>query len=426
MSPVLKAVPALSSEFAAEMETLLVGLLGGPLPVGLRAWDGSTAGPQDGPAITIESPQALRRLLWHPNELGLAQAYVTGEIDIDGDLGAGLRHIWQAVRSGTVSGPPAPLALVTAAPLAVRLGRRMGALSTPVRPPATQARLRGRLHSQKRDSAAIAHHYDLSNEFYALVLDKRLVYSCGYWSSDQSGYTLDDAQTDKLDLVCSKLELGAGDRLLDVGCGWGATAIHAAQHYGATVTGITLSQEQAKFARGRVDSLGLGDRVEIRVQDYRELSGDEFDAVSSLEMGEHVGATNYPVYTETLHRVVRPGGRVLVQQMSRGATAPGGGAFIEAFIAPDMNMRPVGDTVNLIEQGGLEVIGVQAMREHYVRTIDAWADLFEASLDQAVALVGEEMARVWRLYLVGSSLSFEEGRMGVDQILAIRPNYSGF
>jgi cyclopropane-fatty-acyl-phospholipid synthase len=215
-------------------------------------------------------------------------------------------------------------------------------------------------------------------------------------------------------------------RLLDVGCGWGSLSLHAAAEYGVQVTGITLSRQQAEFARARARARDLAGSVQILLQDYRELSGTPFDAVASIEMGEHVGQRNYPRYAATLHRMVAPGGRVLVQQMSRpGGTAPGGGAFIEAFIAPDMHMRPVGETVGFLERSGLEVRDVHGLREHYVRTVAAWHETFERRLDDVVALVGEEVARVWRLYLVGGALAFEEGRMGVDQILAVRPGPGG-
>lgn len=417
---------------AAEVAELVGTALGGPLPVALRLWDGSGTRPvdDDGTTVVVTSPNAVRRMLWHPGELGLAQAYVLGEIDVEGDLGAGLRRMWAARSSGAGQPlhPPTALDLVRSTPAALQLARRLGALGPPLAPPRSQARLRGRLHSNERDRAAIAHHYDLSNDFYSLILDPQMVYSCGFWRSDDADYGLADAQADKLDLVCRKLQLASGDRLLDIGCGWGATAIHAAAHYGARVTAVTLSRQQAEFARARVASLGLDEWIDVRVQDYRELvSGGDlpFDAVSSLEMGEHVGAANYPTYTATLHDMVRPGGRVLVQQMSRRENAPGGGAFIEAFIAPDMHMRPVGDTVSLIEDAGLEVVAVQALRKHYVRTIEAWHETFESRWDEAVRLVGEEMARVWRLYLVGSALSFEQGRMGVDQIVAVRPRHRG-
>jgi cyclopropane-fatty-acyl-phospholipid synthase len=413
---------------ARELNDLFGELFGGPLPIRIRAWDGSETGPAGAPALVLRSPRALRRLLWHPGELGLAQAYVTGELDVEGDLARGLRMVWAAARERGLSeqgGGSDVRRLARLAPRALRAVARTGAIGAPLPPPDSQARLRGRLHSGRRDQAAIAHHYDLSNDFYALVLDPRMAYSCAYWTSGDPDYTLPDAQADKLDLVCRKLSLRPGQRLLDVGCGWGSLSIHAAREYGVQVTGITLSRQQADFVQARVRELGLQDRVEIRLQDYRELDGPGYDAVASLEMGEHVGQANYPLYAGTLQRMVLPGGRVLVQQMSRGSVAPGGGAFIEAYIAPDMYMRPVGETVAFLERAGLECRDVHALREHYVRTVQAWYDTFERRWDEAVDLVGEEMARVWRLYLVGGGLAFEEGRMGVDQILLVRPRVGG-
>jgi cyclopropane-fatty-acyl-phospholipid synthase len=407
---------------AQALAPLLEPLLGGELPVRLRAWDGSEAGPVDAPVVVIRSRRALTRLLWNPNELGLAQAYVTGEIDVEGDLADGLARVWAIIRSRrlTATRPPAAL-MAKAAWTALRLG----VIGPRPAAPASQARLSGRLHSRRRDRAAISHHYDLSNDFYALVLDPQMAYSCAYWTSDDPGYTLQDAQRDKLDLVCRKLGLAPGQRLLDVGCGWGSLTLHAARHYGVDVVGVTLSVEQQAYVRMKVRELGLDDRVDVRLQDYREISDGPFDAIASLEMGEHVGAENYPVYAAGLHRLVREQGRVLIQQMSRGSRAPGGGAFIESYIAPDMHMRPVGDTAAMIEAAGLEVRDVHALREHYVRTVEAWYDTFERRWDDLVRMVGVEVARVWRLYLVGGGLTFREGRMGVDQILAVKPGAGG-
>ena len=396
-------------------------LFGGSLPVRLRAWDGSEAGPADAPVVVLRSPDALRRLLFHPGELGLAQAYVTGELDVEGDLRDGLRSVWATARERDLGAVrPSPRQALRAAVTAVRLG----VVGRPLPAPRTQAVLAGRLHTLGRDRAAISHHYDLSNDFYALVLDPAMAYSCAYWRSDAPDYTLADAQRDKLDLVCRKLGLERGMRLLDVGCGWGSLSLHAAEHFGARVVGVTISKEQRAFIQQRIDERGLGDRVEVRLQDYREVADEPFDAVSSLEMGEHVGAENYPVYAAQLARTVRPQGRVLVQQMSR-RDRPGGGPFIESYIAPDMHMRPVGETVAMIEDAGLEVRDVHALREHYVRTVDAWYDTFQSRWDEVVAMVGEEVARVWRLYLVGGALVFEEGRMGVDQILSVKPSRDG-
>ncbi|HEX4225629.1 MAG TPA: cyclopropane-fatty-acyl-phospholipid synthase family protein [Pseudonocardiaceae bacterium] len=399
---------------APTIAELLRQSLGFDLPVGLRAWDGSTAGPQDGPVVVLRSRRALRRILWNPNELGLARAYVSGDLDVRGDLTEGLRRFWAVVANK-------PTLSWAALSTAVRLG----VIGPRPKPPAEEARLSGRLHTRLRDRAAIAHHYDLGNDFYRVVLDPRMAYSCGYWTSDDPDYTLTDAQRDKLDLICRKLELRPGMRLLDVGCGWGSLIIHAAKHYGVHAVGVTLSAEQAAFDRARVAEYGLTDRVEVRLQDYREISGEPFDAVSSIEMGEHVGEAHYPTYAATLHRMVKPTGRLLLQQMSRGAVAPGGGAFIESYIAPDMTMRPLGRTIDHLTSAGFEVRDVEALREHYTRTIRAWGDTVERRAEQLAALAGAGQVRVWRLYLAGGALAFEENRMGVDQILAVRTTVDG-
>lgn len=409
-----------TSGVAAEIAKALAPFVGGELPVRLSAWDGSEAGPADAPHVVLRSPRALRRLMRHPGELGAAQAYVTGELDVEGDLDDALTHVWAVARERRLTGiRPTPAAIAAL----VKAARSAGALGLPLPAPASQASLSGRLHSLGRDRQAIHHHYDLSNDFYSLILDPHMAYSCGYWRSDDEGYTVEDAQRDKFELVGRKLGLGPGSRLLDVGCGWGSMSLYAAEHFGAHVVGVTIAAEQKRFIDARIAERGLQDRVEIRLQDYRDVTEGGFDAVVSLEMGEHVGQRNYPTYAAVLHDRVRPGGRVLVQQMSRRGRHPGGGPFIESFIAPDMHMRPVGETVDLIEGSGLEVRDVHALREHYVRTVAAWHRTFEDNLDQVVALVGEEVARVWRLYLVGGAMAFRDGRMGVDQILAVRPDH---
>jgi cyclopropane-fatty-acyl-phospholipid synthase len=408
---------------AARVAAVVSPLFGGRLPVRLRAWDGSVTGPVDAPTVVLRDPAALRRLVRHPGELGLAQAYVTGELDVDGDLLDGFRRVWSTART-LADGRPSPATLASVARTGIRTALDLGVVGLPPEPPASQARLRGRLHTKSRDRSAIEHHYNLSNEFYALILDPHMAYSCGYWTSTEPGYTVEDAQRDKLDLVCRKLGIEPGGRHLDIGCGWGSLSLHAAEKFGAQVVGVTISSEQKAFIDQRIRERGLADRVEIRLQDYREVPDGPFDTVSSIEMGEHVGQRNYPTFTRQIERLLRPGGRALIQQMSR-TTRPGGGPFIEAFIAPDMHMRPVGETVDLIEQAGLEVRDVHALREHYVWTVNAWYDTFEANWDSVVDLVGEEVARVWRLYLVGGALAFEEGRMGVDQILAVKPTADG-
>ncbi len=394
---------------------LLSPLLGGGLPVRLRAWDGSTAGPDAGLTVVLRSRRALRRLLWAPGELGLARAYVSGDLDVEGDLTEGLRRAWALFRTGELTRPklgPAEWGRIA------RTAARLGVLGLPPRPPEEEARPSGRPHTQARDRSVIAHHYDLGNDFYRLVLDPAMAYSCAYYTDPADD--LATAQRAKLDLVCRKLGLRPGMRLLDVGCGWGALLLHAVEHYGVEATGVTLSAQQAEHVRGEITRRGLSGKATVRLQDYRDLSGEPFDAIASLEMGEHVGAGNYPGYASVLRRMVRSGGPLLLQQMSRGATAPGGGAFIESYVAPDMTMVPVGETLGLLENAGFEIRGVEALREHYAWTVRAWAGQLEKHAEEIVAIAGEGQLRVWRLYLAGGALAFEENRMGVNQILAVR------
>ncbi len=433
-------------EGAAEViASLLKAQAGLDLPVRLRAWDGSEAGPLGPSVAVIRSPQALRRLLWRPGELGLARAYISGELDVEGDLTEGLRLVLGAIRDKTPPAAPppawAPAALLPAARAvsakaaaartaaswtpaawaAARAALQLKILGPPPPPPACELRVSGRRHSRARDQAVIAGHYDLSAAFYQLILDASMAYSCACWPDENPGATLADAQRAKLDMICRKLALEPGRKLLDMGCGWGSLTVSAARDHRVDVTAVTLSREQGGYVRQRVRGLGLGERVEVRIEDYRDAGGGPYDAIAAVEMGEHVGAANYPRFCAELFRLLKPGGRLLIQQMSRGARAPGGGPFIESYITPDMTMRPVGETVRLIEGAGFEVIGVEAMRGHYVRTIRAWLGNFEANLAAVREILTEEQVRVWRLYLAGGALAFEEGRMGVDQILAVRP-----
>jgi cyclopropane-fatty-acyl-phospholipid synthase len=408
---------------AQDLHGLLTRAAGADLPLRLRAWDGSEAGPTDAPVLELRSRDAIRRMIWRPGELGAAQAYVTGEIGVGADHGwnlhSALASLFDHLHSTEHASKPGA-GLVGRATLAAL---RLRVLGGPPAAPRSQAVLRGRLHTRSRDRHAISHHYDLSNEFYELILDPSMAYSCGY--HDTPTTSLADAQQAKLSLICHKLGLDTEQTLLDVGCGWGSLSLHAAEHFGARVVGVTISAEQKRFIDARIQERGLEGRVEIRLQDYRDVpERDHFDAVSSIEMGEHVGAQNYSTYAAALHRSVRPGGRVLVQQMSRSGRHPGGGPFIESFIAPDMYMRPVGETVGLLAAPGLEVRDVHALREHYVLTVGGWIERFEANRERLTDLVGDEVMRVWELYLVGGALAFRDGRMGVDQILLTRPGAS--
>ena len=402
----------ITAKGAAEVVAALLAQAGLDLPVRLRAWDGSEAGPLepvDAPVLVARSPRALQRILWRPGELGLARAYVSGDLDVEGDLTDGLRRVHAtAPRSG-------PFGLIRTGPAAAAASVRLGLLAPPPEPPRCELRVRGRRHSRARDQAVIAGHYDVPSAFYQLILDPSMAYSCAYW--DPQTLDLAAAQRAKLELIGRKLALAPGQALLDMDCGWGSLTIHAARAR-VRVTGVTLSREQGGYVRRRARGLGLN--PEVRIQDYRDPLDGPYDAIASVEMGEHVGAARYPAFCAALYGRLRPGGRLLIQQMSR-TTRRGGGPFIESYIAPDMDMRPVGETIRQIQDAGFEVIGVEAMREHYARTIRAWLENFEANLPAITTILSAEQVRVWRLYLAGGALAFEQGRMGVDQILAVKP-----
>ncbi|WP_030774902.1 SAM-dependent methyltransferase [Streptomyces sp. NRRL F-2664] len=438
------------TDAAPRLAALAETLLKGPLPVRIRAWDGSEAGPPDGPVLVVRSRRALRRMLWKPGELGLARAWVAGDLTADGDLFELLDRVagllWARERE-PAPGPPAS----RAAALRTLLPRRAAAaadtaagaaallrdadardavrdlltlarpLPAPPPPPEEAARRGGSRHTRGRDRQAVSHHYDVGNDFYERVLGPSMVYSCAYWTP---GSTLEQAQHDKLDLVCRKLALEPGDRLLDVGCGWGSMALHAARAHGARVTGVTLSREQAVYARKKAADEGLTDLVEIRIQDYRDVKDGPYDAISSIGMAEHVGAERYRDYARTLHALLRPGGRLLNHQIARPPEADESAyrvdEFIDAYVFPDGELSPVGTTVGELERAGFEVRDVEALREHYALTLRAWVARLEDHWDEAVALTSPGRARVWQLYMAASALGFERGRLGVNQVLAVR------
>ncbi|NML53186.1 class I SAM-dependent methyltransferase [Streptomyces sp. R302] len=417
------------ADAATRLATLAEDLLGSPLPVRLRAWDGSEAGPAgDGPVLVIRDRKALRRMIWKPGELGLARAWVAGELDVEGDLYEALDRlsglIWERGEEtrGLLSSVRDPRMRAAAGALL-----RLAGPLPPPKPPAEEAKGRGGgRHSRRSDRQAISHHYDVGNDFYALVLGPSMVYSCAYWTDDG---TLEEAQRAKLDLVARKLALKEGDRLLDVGCGWGSMAIHAAREYGARVVGITLSREQAAFARKRIAEEGLTDRIEIRVQDYRDVSDGPFDAISSIGMAEHVGAAKYREYTDLLYGLLKPGGRLLNHQISRrpepDEEAYEVDAFIDAYVFPDGELAPMGRTLTALEDAGFEVRDVEALREHYALTLRRWVANLEGQWDRAVRLTSPGRARIWRLYMAASAVSFERNRIGVNQFLAVKTPPSG-
>jgi cyclopropane-fatty-acyl-phospholipid synthase len=409
---------------AETIAPLLAAVVGDDAPVRIEFWDGSSLGPEPGdPAspgtLRVLTPDAVRRILWSPNELGLARAYVTGELEADGDVFALLEAL-----SGN-----APRSLrhgVSAAPLAVNAARRLGLVGRPLPPPPEEARLHGWRHTRRRDADAIGHHYDVGNDFYRLVLGPSMTYSCARFAEPEMDLTA--AQASKHDLVCRKLGLPEqpGARLLDVGCGWGSMVIHAAAHYDVTAVGITISRAQADLARKRAAEAGVGDRVEIRLQDYRELSGERFDAISSIGMSEHVGAKNLVRYYTLLHDALRPEGRLLNHAISSvGGSRIPPTSFIGRYVFPDGELIDVAKSVDAMEQAGFEVRDVESLREHYVRTLRAWVANLEENWDEAVGLVGRRRARVWRLYMAGSAVGFSDGGINVHQALGVVPTAAG-
>lgn len=383
--------------------------------------------------LVIRHRRALRRLLFKPGELGLARGWVAGDLDIEGDLYEALDLLagllWE--RATTTKAPRAAALRALARPELRAAARELLALAgapVPPTPPAEEVRRRrGPLHTLRRDKEAISHHYDVGNDFYALVLGPSMVYSCAYWESPAA--SLEDAQRDKLDLICRKLALKEGQRLLDVGCGWGSMVLHAAREYGVRAVGITLSEEQATFARKRIAEAGLADRIEIRVQDYREIKDEPFDAISSIGMAEHVGRARYAEYASALYALLRPGGRLLNHQIARRPVADEEtyrvDDFIDRYVFPDGELAPVGRTVAQLEEAGFEVRDVEGIREHYALTLRQWVANLEKHWDEAARLTSPGRARVWRLYMAASALSFERNRIGVNQVLAVRTPDSG-
>jgi cyclopropane-fatty-acyl-phospholipid synthase len=381
-------------------------------PFQVRLWDGSTLPSTNGggPTFELRSPDALAHALLSPGQLGLGRAYVSGALEVD-DLDRVLEML--------DSWSPPPLERRDQARLAVAAARAFG-LRRPPHVPKAELRLNGRRHTPERDARAVRHHYDVSNEFFALFLGEAMTYSCAIFS--RGAKTLEEAQETKLELVCTKLDLKEGQRVLDVGCGWGSFAIHAAERHGVSVVGITLSEPQAELARRRVAERGLSDRVEIRVQDYRATDDGPFDAVSSIGMVEHVGSNQIDVYATQLARLVKPGGRVLNHGIARLRHGePEAGAFTQRYVFPDGAPLHLSRIQFALERAGLETHHVEDFRHDYAETLRHWAQRFDDRLDDAIRLGGAERARVWRLYLRGARRGFESGFTSIYQVRCSRP-----
>jgi cyclopropane-fatty-acyl-phospholipid synthase len=396
---------------------LLRSLLGDDLPVAVVAYDGSRLGPADArTTLVVRSPDALRRIVTAPNELGFGRAYVAGDLEVRGDI-FDVIEVAEHVEELSVG----PKQILEALQLVGWSGLR------PLPPPPEEARVRGRRHSRERDAQAIAHHYDVSNDFYRIVLDSTMTYSCALWDDDTA--TLDDAQRAKHELICAKLDLQPGMRLLDVGCGWGGMLLHAAEHHGVEAVGVTLSRPQAEYATTRVEAAGLAGKVEVRHADFRDVDDGPYDAISSIGMFEHVGLAELDRYFGRCRRLLRAEGRFV----NHGISRPGhsqrmhhrwfsppwlGHNFTDRYVFPDGELHEVGNVVSAIQRAGFEVRHVESLREHYARTLRCWVANLEAQWDEAVHLVGEGRARVWRLYMAAAAVGFEHDDNQIHHVLA--------
>lgn len=404
---------------------VLTAVIGSPR-LHVSAYDGSTSGPVDAPIrVAVRSEMALRYLVASPGELGLARAYVTGEIDFEGDLYTGLRAIAERPSLGGLSLPekvqllrylgpgvliPAPIPAQE-----VVAGTRLAKTAAAVRK-----------HTRIRDRAAISHHYDVSNLFYSWVLGPSMAYTCAAYPSADA--TLEQAQEEKFDLVCRKLGLAPGKRLLDVGCGWGGMVRHAVKHYGVNALGVTLSRQQAEWGQKSIAEEGFGQNAEIRWSDYRDVREGGFDAVSSIGLTEHIGRSQLVPYVRFLHTRLRDGGRLLNHCIMRPTTTEPvitRRGFINRYVFPDGELLGLGTIVSAISNNGFEVRHEENLREHYARTLAAWGENLEAHWDEAVAEVGLATARVWRLYMAGSRLGFERNDLQLHQVLAVKTPRGG-
>jgi cyclopropane-fatty-acyl-phospholipid synthase len=392
-------------------------------PVEFKAYDGSSAGPPGAPVrITVRSPVAVAYLAQAPGALGLARAYVSGHLDVDGDMYTALARMMQAQQVDIsaagrlrllreLGGPKLLLPRIPPPPQEVRVNRRW---------------LSGKRHSKQRDASAISHHYDVSNRFYEWVLGPSMAYTCACYPRPDA--SLEEAQAYKHDLVARKLGLRPGMRLLDVGCGWGGMVRHAAREYGVQALGVTLSKQQASWAQYAIEEQGLSGLAEVRHLDYRDVTEGDFDAVSSIGLTEHIGQAQLPGYFSFLLGKLRPEGRLLNHCITRPdnqGPARVAGGFINRYVFPDGELEGPGFLLSLMNDTGFEVRHEENLREHYALTLAGWCANLDAHWDEAVAEVGEGTARVWRLYMAGSRLGFERNVVQLHQILGVKLGADG-
>src|SRR6516164_10813441 len=398
-------------------------MAGPDAPVEFQAYDGSVAGTPGSPVkVTVRSPIAVSYLAQAPGALGLARAYVSGHLDVDGDMYTALSRLSRAQEMhlswaervkllGALGGPRVLMPRIPPPPQEVRVNRRL---------------LTGRMHSKSRDANAISHHYDVSNRFYEWVLGPSMAYTCACYPTADA--TLEEAQEYKFDLVARKLALKPGMRLLDVGCGWGGMVRHAAREHGAKALGVTLSAQQAAWAQQAIIHEGLSDLAEVRHLDYRDVPETGFDAVSSIGLTEHIGKAQLPAYFSFLFGKLRPGGRLLnhcITRRDNSEPARRTGGFINRYVFPDGELEGPGHLVSVMNGAGFEIRHEENLREHYARTLAGWCANLDAHWDDAVAEVGPGTARVWRLYMAGSRLGFDRNVVELHQILGVRLEADG-
>jgi cyclopropane-fatty-acyl-phospholipid synthase len=388
------------------------------VPIKFAAFDGSTAGnPEAANVLEIKSPLALRYILSHPGDLGMARAYITSHLDVRGDFHQTLVALRDFIKH--------PVPIDALSKLAMAIGP--AAIVRPELPleEAPPRYRRGVLHSISRDKSAIEHHYDVSNAFYSHILGPTMVYSCAVFTSDEK--SLEEAQTEKVDLICRKLDLRPAMKLLDVGCGWGTLLLHAAKEYGVKAIGVTLSQNQMMFARERIAKAKLEDMVEVRLQDYREVSETDFDAISSVGMSEHVGESKLDLYFNQLHARIKDQGRLLNHCITRPHSdmRPRTGAFIDRYIFPDGELTAPSRVIQALHNSGFELRHSENLREHYAKTLTKWYENLNAHWDDAVAEVGINRVRIWNLYMALSRIGFESNSIQVHQFLGVNNDHMG-
>lgn len=421
---------------ASRCRDVLTALFGEPgqRTFDVRFWDGTVdrgANPNPPYTLVLNRPAALRRMLLPPTELSIVEAFIAGDVDIDGSMEAASQlgeQIGGRLRS--------PMAIAKLVQMVLGLPGQAEDDLADTRFP-EHARKLGPRHTPVRDAAAIQFHYDVGNDFYKLWLDRRMVYSCAYFKTQDE--TLENAQVAKLDLICRKLRLKPGERLLDIGCGWGGLIMHAAEHYGVDATGITLSENQAAFARERIAKAGLSDRCRVEIRDYRTLAeSDGYDKISSVGMVEHVGLTHLPVYFASAFRALKPGGLFMNHGIvSLGEARPRSvgerifrkfwraDAFIDKYVFPDGKLTATHSVISAAEGAGFEVRDMESLREHYAMTLRHWVRSLEEKAEEAKSLVGDHTFRVWRLYMAASANAFSTAAINIVQTVLAKPDARG-